>query len=68
MSLTWKAPMIIKGPSQWKPQVVIPPNPDFVSTWDTTKAGSASNTVVLPLLSGGTTQELLIGEMVLHRL
>jgi surface protein len=54
MSLTWKAPMIIKGPSQWKPQVVIPPNPDFVSTWDTTKAGSASNTVVLPLLSGGT--------------
>ena len=30
------------------------PNPDFVSTWDTTKAGSASNTVVLPLLSGGT--------------
>ena len=26
-----------------------PPNPDFVSTWDTTKAGSASNTVVLPL-------------------
>ena len=27
---------------------------DFVSTWDTTKAGSASNTVVLPLLSGGT--------------
>ena len=29
-------------------------NPDFVSTWDTTKAGSASNTVVLPLLSGGT--------------
>jgi surface protein len=31
-----------------------PPNPDFVSTWDTTKAGSASDTVVLPLLSGGT--------------
>ena len=30
------------------------PNPDFVSTWDTTKAGSASDTVVLPLLSGGT--------------
>jgi len=29
-------------------------NPDFVSTWDTTKAGSASDTVVLPLLSGGT--------------
>jgi len=54
MSLTWKAPMIIKGPFQWKPQVVIPPNPDFVSTWDTTKAGSASDTVVLPLLSGGT--------------
>ena len=31
-----------------------PVNFDFVSTWDTTKAGSASNTVVLPLLSGGT--------------
>jgi hypothetical protein len=31
-----------------------PVNLDFVSTWDTTKAGSASNTVVLPLLSGGT--------------
>ena len=29
-------------------------NPNFVSTWDTTKAGSASNTVILPLLSGGT--------------
>lgn len=31
-----------------------PSNPDFISTWDTTKAGSASDTVVLPLLSGGT--------------
>ena len=31
-----------------------PVNLDFVSTWDTTKAGSVSNTVVLPLLSGGT--------------
>jgi len=30
------------------------PNLDFVSTWDTTQAGSASDTVVLPLLSGGT--------------
>ena len=30
-----------------------PVNPDFVSTWDTTQAGSASDTVVLPLLSGG---------------
>ena len=30
------------------------PNPDFVSVWDTTKAGSASDTVVLPLLSYGT--------------
>jgi surface protein len=29
-------------------------NCDFVSTWDTTQAGSASDTVVLPLLSGGT--------------
>jgi surface protein len=29
-------------------------NPNFVSTWDTTQAGSASDTVVLPLLSGGT--------------
>lgn len=33
---------------------VEPPNPDFISTWDTTKAGSASDTVVLPLLVGGT--------------
>ena len=31
-----------------------PVNLDFVSTWDTTLAGSASDTVVLPLLSGGT--------------
>jgi surface protein len=31
-----------------------PVNLDFVSTWDTTKAGSASNTVVLPLLVAGT--------------
>ena len=31
-----------------------PANPDFVSTWDTTQAGSASDTVELPLLSGGT--------------
>jgi hypothetical protein len=30
-----------------------PSNLDFVSTWDTTKAGSASNTVVLPLINGG---------------
>jgi surface protein len=30
-----------------------PVNLDFVSTWDTTKAGSASNTVVLPLINGG---------------
>lgn len=29
-------------------------NPDFISTWDTTQAGSVSDTVVLPLLSGGT--------------
>ena len=29
-------------------------NPDFISEWDTTQAGSASDTVVLPLLSGGT--------------
>jgi hypothetical protein len=28
-----------------------PVNLDFVSTWDTTKVGSASDTVVLPLLS-----------------
>jgi len=28
-------------------------NPDFVSTWDTTQAGSASDTIILPLLSGG---------------
>ncbi len=29
-------------------------NPDFISTWDTTKAGSASDTVVLPLQLTGT--------------
>lgn len=29
-------------------------NCDFISTWDTTQAGSASDTVELPLLSGGT--------------
>ena len=29
------------------------PNPDFISTWDTTQAGSASDTIILPLLSGG---------------
>jgi len=29
-------------------------NPDFISEWDTTQAGSASDTVVLPLLSGGS--------------
>jgi len=32
----------------------VPVNPDLISTWDTTQAGSASDTVVLPLLSGGT--------------
>jgi hypothetical protein len=32
----------------------IPVNPDFISTWDTFRSGSASDTVVLPLLSGGT--------------
>jgi hypothetical protein len=31
-----------------------PVNLDFISTWDTTLAGSAADTVVLPLLSGGT--------------
>ena len=31
-----------------------PSNPDFVFTVDTTQAGSASDTIVLPLLSGGT--------------
>lgn len=29
-------------------------NHDFISTWDTTQAGSASDTVVLPLVSYGT--------------
>ena len=29
-------------------------SPDFISSWDTTQAGSASDTIVLPLLSGGT--------------
>ena len=32
----------------------VPVNLDLISTWDTTQAGSASDTVVLPLLSGGT--------------
>jgi len=31
-----------------------PPNPDFVSTWDTTQAGSASDTIVLPMTAGNT--------------
>tara|TARA_R110000851_G_scaffold141780_1_gene279791 strand:+ start:106 stop:1098 length:993 start_codon:yes stop_codon:yes gene_type:complete len=30
------------------------PNPDFVSTWDTTQAGSASDTIVLPMTAGLT--------------
>lgn len=29
-------------------------NPDFISTWDTTKAGSASDTIVLPMTAGPT--------------
>ena len=29
------------------------PNPDFISVWDTTQSGSASDTIILPLLSGG---------------
>ena len=29
-------------------------NPDFVSTWDTTQAGSASDTIVLPMTAGNT--------------
>ena len=29
-------------------------NPDFVSTWDTTQAGSASDTIVLPMIAGPT--------------
>jgi len=29
-------------------------NPDFVSTWDTTQAGSASDTIVLPMVAGNT--------------
>lgn len=28
-------------------------NPDFISTWDTTLPGSANDTIILPLLSGG---------------
>ena len=31
-----------------------PPNPNFVSTWDTTQAGSASDTIVLPMTAGPT--------------
>ena len=29
-------------------------SPDFVSTWDTTQAGSASDTIVLPMTAGNT--------------
>lgn len=29
-------------------------NPDFISTWDTTQAGSASDTIVLPMTAGLT--------------
>lgn len=32
----------------------LPSQPPFVTVWDTTKAGSASNKVILPLFSGGT--------------
>ena len=32
-----------------------PPNPNFVSTWDTTQAGSASDTIVLPMTAGVAT-------------
>ena len=31
-----------------------PVNPDFISTWDTTQAGSASDTIVLPMTAGNT--------------
>ena len=31
------------------------PNPNFISTWDTTKAGSASDTIVLPMTAGVAT-------------
>jgi len=31
-----------------------PPNPDFVTVWDTTQAGSASDTIVLPMSAGLT--------------
>lgn len=37
-----------------------PPNPDFVFIVDTTQAGSASDTIVLPLLSGGTYTNLTV--------
>ena len=30
------------------------PNPNFISTWDTTQAGSASDTIVLPMTAGPT--------------
>ena len=30
------------------------PNPNFISTWDTTQAGSASDTIVLPMTAGLT--------------
>jgi hypothetical protein len=49
-SISWIKERIPVGGSGGAPPV----NPNFVSTWDTTKAGSASDTVVLPLLSGGT--------------
>ena len=29
-------------------------NPNFVSTWDTTQGGSASDTIVLPMTAGPT--------------
>jgi surface protein len=34
--------------------VPIPTNPNFVTIWDTTQAGSASNTIVLPMSAGLT--------------
>jgi surface protein len=32
-----------------------PSSPDFISTWDTTQAGSASDTIVLPMTAGVAT-------------
>ena len=49
-SISWIKERIPVGGSGGAPPVSL----DFISTWDTTKAGSASDTIVLPMTAGNT--------------